>query len=99
MDFLHLGDKSVGSGDAKGASGLHSWQYGGVVTIIDFKQTFAGRGMCTVVMHKCSEGEPFRPVSLEVIDKYTEVFFNLLIDSFSLSIGLGMKGGQVLLLT
>ncbi len=45
-------------------------------------------------MGECSEGEPFRPIGLKVIDEHTEVLFNFLVDSFGLSIGLGMKGGR-----
>ncbi len=94
MDFLHFGDESVRSGGAERASGLCSWLHGGVVAIIDFEWTFGGRRMCTVVMCEHSKGKPFCPIGLEVIDEHSEVFFNLLIDSFSLSIGLGVKGSR-----
>ncbi len=46
-----------------------------------------------IVVCKHGEGKPFRPVGLEMIDEHTEIFFNLLINLFGLSIGLWVKGG------
>ncbi len=47
-----------------------------------------------IVMCECSERKPFHPVGLKVIDKHAEVFFNFLVSSFGLFIGLGMKGSR-----
>ncbi len=43
-------------------------------------------------MLECCKGKPLNPVILEMIDKDTEVLFNLLVDSFSFSVCLGVKG-------
>ncbi len=45
-----------------------------------------------VVVCKLCEREPIAPVGLSMIDKDPEVFFDLLIYSFSLSVGLWMEG-------
>ncbi len=37
MDILHFGDEVVGSGRAEGSGGFCSWEYGGVVAVVDFK--------------------------------------------------------------
>ncbi len=76
---LHFGDGSV-----KGSGGFCSWEYGGVVAIVDFEGAFAGGGVYAIVMSEGSERKPFCPVGLEVIDKHTEVFFDLLVDSLGL---------------
>ena len=48
--------------------------------------------MNLVVVGERGESEPVMPVRLSFIDKYTEILFNFLIDSFGLSIGLGVIG-------
>ena len=61
--------------------------------IVNLEGTSAHSRVNAVIVRECREGEPFNPVVLEVIDEDPKVFFNLLIDSFSLSISLGMIGG------
>ncbi len=64
MDVLHFGDKGIGSGSVEGSGGFCSWEYSGVVAVVDFKGTFTGGRVCAVVMGKGSKGEPFCPVGL-----------------------------------
>ncbi len=94
MDILHFGDEGIGSRGAEGSGGFRSWEYGGVVAVVDFKGTFTGGRVCAVVMGKGSKGEPFCPVGLEVIDKHAKVFFDFLVDSLGLSICLRVIGGR-----
>lgn len=60
--------------------------------MIYFKQAFTSGGMDLIVVCKSSKGEPFCPISLEIVDEDMEIFLNFLIDSFSLSIFLKVKG-------
>ena len=39
------------------------------------------------------EWEPERPISLSVVDEHSQVVLNFLIDSFCLSVGLGVMRG------
>ncbi len=88
MDVLHLGDEGIRSRSTEGSDGFCSWEYGGIIAIIDFEGAFTGGRVCTIVMSECSQREPFRPVSLEVVDEHAKVFFDLLIDSLCLSVRL-----------
>ncbi len=47
--------------------------------------------MCIVVMLEHCKSKPFDQVILAMVDKDAEVFFDFLIDSFSLFIGLRME--------
>ncbi len=70
----------------------------GVIAIVDLKGAFTGGGVYAVVVSEGHEGEPFHPVILEMVDKDSEVFFNLLVDSFCLSICLRVIGGRCICL-
>ncbi len=49
--------------------------------------------MGVVVVSEDGEREPFYPIVLEMVDEDAKVFFNLLVDSFCLSICLWVPGG------
>ncbi len=69
-----------------------TWKNGWIVTVIDFKGTFASGKVNTIIVSKSSKREPFHLIGLEMIDKNAKVFFDFLVDSFSLTISLGMEG-------
>jgi len=55
-------------------------------------------GMFSVVMTELSYRQPFSPIVLLLIDKDVEVFLNILIHSFRLSVSGRVKGGRSILL-
>jgi len=54
--------------------------------------------MFSVVMTELSYQQPFSPIVLLLIDEDAEVFLNILIDSFRLSVSGQVKGGRSILL-
>jgi hypothetical protein len=63
-----------------------------VVSFVGKQRRSAGGCTQSVVVSKFSEGKERRPVVLLVVAEYTEVLFECLIESFSLSISFRMIG-------
>ncbi len=62
------------------------------ITAIEHHEgALACRTVDLVIVGELSKREPVAPIHLSVIDEDSEVFFNLLIDSFCLSIGLQVE--------
>ncbi len=53
---------------------------------------FACRTVDSVVVRKLGKWQPIGPVVLSVVDEDSKVLFDFLVDSFSLSVGLWVKG-------
>ena len=91
MDFLHGEDKVVDSDDLGGAVELSAHM--GVASIKGIERSnFCGR-LDFIIIREFSKGEPSELVFFVVVREGANVLFNFLIGMFSLTIGLGVKGG------
>ncbi len=82
----------VEAGGSEWCLGFGTWEDIGVIAIIDLEGAFSCGGMGTIVVSKSGKGEPLYSIILEMVDEDSKVFFNLLIDSFCLSICLWVPG-------
>lgn len=64
----------------------------GISSIEDHEQGFASRTVNPVVVHKLSKQEPITPVGLLMVNEDAEVLLHFLVDSFCLSVSLGVEG-------
>jgi hypothetical protein len=65
----------------------------GVLPTVQHEGGDLGGGVDPIIVCKFSEGKPVVPVIMMLIDKHSEVLFDLLIDVFSLPVSLGMESG------
>ncbi len=86
--FLHeVAGGGIGEGVVVGRVGEDSW-----VSSIEYGEwAFARRTVNSVVVGELSQREPIAPIHLSVVDKDLEVFLDLLVDSFGLSISLQVE--------
>jgi hypothetical protein len=68
----------------------HAW----ISASIDHEQSLLSGWVDVVVISELSEGEELVPIILSLIDEESKELFELLVDSFSLSISLGVVGGR-----
>ncbi len=67
--------------------GKNSW-----ISAVQYHERTLLRGAVdAIVVHELSEREPVAPICLSMVDKDSEVLLDLLIHSFSLSVGLWME--------
>ena len=64
--------------------------HAGVTSGVSHEWGLLGGRVDAVVVHELREGEEFVPVVLSFMDEDSEVQLHLLVDSFRLTVGLGM---------
>ncbi len=64
------------------------------MAVQNHERTFAGSAMDSVVVHEFCEWQPISPVVLSIVNKDSEIFFNLLVNSFCLAVCLRMPGSR-----
>ncbi len=65
-----------------------------VTAVQDHGGAFARSTVDSIVVCELCEWEPIGPVVLSIVNKDSEVLFNFLVNSFSLTICLRMEGGR-----
>lgn len=94
MDLRHILHKFGGSGVHEGRSLCGVRKDSGVTAIEYHERTLASHTMNSVVMGEFSKQEPIAPVGLSVVNEDLEILLNFLVNLFSLTIRLRMKGSR-----
>ena len=92
-------DKSLRDGVNRGPVFIEDFQLAPrIKPIIGEERRYLGRGMLGIVVRELCQGKDVKPVVLLIVAKGSQILFEDLVDTFRLSVRLGVKGRRLVTL-